>query len=1239
MNQSEAVTKILEIKVRYDDALQKIAEYNKKIDEAKVRQLTLNAQFKAGGMSSEEFSKQMEASNAVIRDYQGEVRTLRKELQNNITEQKNQEGSLIALRAELSNLTRQYDAMGKAEREGAKGEELRQHIVSVTNELKSAEEETKRFFRNVGNYNEATKPLQMQLRELTMQLAEMERQGLRGSDAYNELAKEAGALQDNIADARAEIQHFASDTRLLDNTVNIVTTASTAWQTYQGAVQAFGVESQEAMEAMEKLQGIIAMTNGLQQLHATFTDNSSASYKILHGILRLVGLEKQKEAVSTVAQTTAENANTAATNANTASETANITATKGVTAANNAETVSLVATTGAMTAATVAGKVLRAVLMTLGIGLVVAALGALVSIAGDVIDFFFGTSEEAKHAAEMQEALNAAIDEGHKAYAKAAAEIDSYTSRLENFNGTKEQEKELVKELNDKYGKAMGYYDTAAQWKEVLTKNGKAYCDMLMKEAEAQALLNKYTEAFVTLQETQRKAASEFGNWTTTKAGDEDRKRKAVAQADADAKYWLDEYKKKMKEAENIKFDFNFTEHKNPSSSSGSGKGGSGGKSDAQKQAEQEAKELADAQKRRQELLRKAEDELLKIVEDSYERRRQATTNSYDRQIEDAKKKIEEEKKILSKAIQAGNNELANVERESISALTIQMEALEKQKNAALAALDRKHLQEEIRNRDEVNASRLAILQKGSEQELELKRQHISDEYQLDLLALENATMTEEQKNEMRINLAEKYYSDLDALQQEHQEQYMEKIRLHYENEINELLLKNDRTYEEQVNVLNLQAEQADEALRLLEERGQKENQTEEEYQEERLEARQAAAERHKAIVDYENEVEASRMEAASQVTGGLIKLTAAIGEKDKEMAKLSKVITLAQIAIDTGKALSAGIASASSMPYPSNLVAIATTVATVLANIATAISTVNSAKFAHGGVAGLVDGKIDDDKDRLMVRVNKGEMILNEQQQQRLYNNLTGKQGELTENAQQELFGIADGKIEAPVVKDSNVDMSEQGSVEPVKTPAASPDEQQKEEQKPAASTSALTNEQREILNKMVTEKVEVALTDAAETMTVRVGTESITLNDEQRNNVRKAFSEELRVYEEVLAKDIANEGAVNRASADSLVIDEVRKSAAETDEIGKTLSRAITGGTPDHPLPDFAPITSSFAEIGNGAPISTRNIYDTVAAESGMVDQMAETIENMPAPVVSVEDINEGQRRVEVIENIDTL
>ena len=1224
MNQNEAVTKILEIKVKYDDALQKIAEYNKKIDEAKVRQLTLNAQFKAGGLSSEEFAKQMEASNAVIRDYQGEVRTLRKELQNNITEQKNQEGSLVALRAELSNLTRKYDEMGKAERESAKGEELRQHIVRVTNELKSAAEETKRFFRNVGNYNEATVPLQKQLKDLTMQLAEMERNGLRGSDAYNEIAKQAGQLADNIADARAEIQHYASDTRLLDNTVNIITTASTAWQTYQGAVQAFGIESQEAMEAMEKLQGIIAMTNGLQQLHATFTDNSTASYKLLHGILRLVGLEKQKDAVSTTAQTVAETANTAATNANTASETANITATQGVTAANNAETVSLVATTGAMTAATIAGKVLRAVLMTLGIGLVVAALGALVSLAGDVIDFFFGTSEEAKHAAEMQEALNAAIDEGNKAYAKAAAEIDSYKSRLENFNGTKEQEKELVKELNDKYGKAMGYYDSAAQWKEVLTKNGAAYCQMLMKEAEAQALLNKYTEAFVTLQETQRKKASEFGNWTTTKAGDEERKRKAVAQADADAQYWLNEYKKKMQEAENIKFDFNFTTHEQPKTTTSGGSG-----SGKNNKADDQAKAEAAAQKRMLEEVRKAQDALNKLIEDNIDRRRAQINASYQNQLADLRKKLEEERKIYE-ANKGKNNTIAQASLTTMAALNEQMVALEKQKNKDIEALERDHMERMIRNRESYVKQRLELVKKGSEEELTLKQQQLNDEYQMELIALERSTMTEQEKNDMRIALAEKYYSDLDALNQQHQDDLLAKLKQEYENQINELLLKDDRTYEEQQRVLQLQAEEADKALEMLEERGQRENQTEEEFMAERLEARQAAAERHKAIVEYENQVEQTRMEAASQVTGGLIKLTAAIGEKDKEMAKLSKIITLAQIAIDTGKAISAGVASASSMPYPSNILAIASTVATVLANIATAISTVNSAKFAKGGVAGLVDGQIDDDKDRLMVRVNKGEMILNEQQQGRLFKALTGKKGDLTETAQQELFSIADGKVVAPVEKSNIQGGDEQGTVEPAKAVPAMPADEPKEEEQPS-TTPEITKEQQDILNRMVTEKVEVALSDASEKMQVRVGTETITLTDEQRNNVRKAFADEMRVYEDALTKEVADEATGTSAFKDGLVINEVQKAA----------TRAVTDGlTPIRQQPlDFKPITGAFAEIGGGAPVSSRSIFDTVAAESGMVDQMAETIENMPNPVVSVEDINDGQRRVEVIENIDTL
>lgn len=1190
MTSSEAVTKILEIKVKYDDALQKISEYNKLIDEAKVRQLTLNAQQKSGTITQEEYSKQMEASRAVITDYQNEVRVLRKEIQNNVTEQKSQEGSLVALRAELSNLTRQYDTMGKAEREGAKGKELQEHIVRVTTELKQAEEETKRFYRNVGNYDGAMKPLKQELRELTMQLAEMERQGLRGSDAYNEMAKRAGSLADNIADARAEIQHYASDTRLLDNTVNIITTASQAWQTYQGAVQAFGIESQEAMEAMEKLQGIIALTNGLQALHATFTDNSTASYKLLHGILRLVGLEKKADAAATTAETVATQANTAATQANTVAEGQNAAASAGATAANNAETASLVATTGAMTAASVAGKVLRAVLMTLGIGLVVAALGALVSLAGDVIDFFFGTSEEAKHAAEIQEALNAALDEGYKAYGKASAEIESYKSRLQNFNGTKEQEKSLVDELNNKYGKAMGYYETAEQWQEVLTKNGKAYCDMLMKEAEAQALLNKYTEAFITLQETQRKEASEFGNWTTTKAGDEERKRKAEEQANKDAQYWLEEYKKKMQEAEDIKFDWNFTEHESPKTKGSGSSGSSSGKKDDQAKAE------AEAQKRMLEEVRKAQDALNKLIEDNAERRRAQINASYDRQIEDLRKKLAEEQKLYN-AQKDKNSTLAQAALATMAALNDQVTATEAQRQKELAELEHQELQRSIANKEAVINRQLEAVQKGTEEELRLKKEKLALELQQELDSIDATTMTEQQKADAKLAIWEKYYQDLDTLEDQAQDQQMAKVKLVYENEINELMMKNDRTYEEQQRVLELQAEQADEALRLLEERGQKEGQTEEEFQAERLEAQQTAAEKHKAIVDYENEVEQARLDAASQVTGSLIKLTNAIGQNNKGFAMMSKVLTLAQIAIDTGKALSAGIASASSLPYPANLAAIATTVATVIANVATAISTVNSAKFAKGGVAGVVDGKYDDDDDRLVVRVNKGEMILNDEQQQRLFTALTGNGGKLTEDSQQQLFGIADGQIVPPATLQNDVDEPATSGTNPAVG---------------AGAMATVTDEQRNVLERMVSEEVDVALTDTAETMSLRVGDERVTLTDEQRSNVRSAFAEEISYYEQHLASDITS--AVDAATGNSL----------------------------NAPLPDFPSLTAAYSEIGQGVSlpgVSGRNIADEDGLQEAFVDRLSLALEDMPAPVVSVEDINDGQRRVEVIENIDTM
>lgn len=149
---SEDVQQILDIKVKYEDAIYGIIRYKEKIEQLKQSIKDLQQQEKDNTISTNEMKVQTEAINATIKEYQYNVRALQKEIQNNVRTENEQEGSLKQLRAQLSNATKAYDEMSKAEREGAKGQELAKHINEITEKLKLAEEETQRYYRNVGNY-------------------------------------------------------------------------------------------------------------------------------------------------------------------------------------------------------------------------------------------------------------------------------------------------------------------------------------------------------------------------------------------------------------------------------------------------------------------------------------------------------------------------------------------------------------------------------------------------------------------------------------------------------------------------------------------------------------------------------------------------------------------------------------------------------------------------------------------------------------------------------------------------------------------------------------------------------------------------------------------------------------------------------------------------------------------------------------------------------------------------------
>lgn len=150
------------------------------------------------------------------------------------------------------------------------------------------------------------------------------------------------------------------------------------------------------------------------------------------------------------------------------------------------------------------------------------------------------------------------------------------------------------------------------------------------------------------------------------------------------------------------------------------------------------------------------------------------------------------------------------------------------------------------------------------------------------------------------------------------------------------------------------------------------------------------------AVIAAESEIQAKQqqvrdaeMKRATETANAISSMLGSLGsvfdeysEQSKAAAVASKAIALGQIAIDTGTAIAGGVSQAMSVPFPANLAAIATTIATVMANILTAKKTIESAKFETGGIVGGTSYT----GDRVPVAANSGEMIITREQQTKLF-------------------------------------------------------------------------------------------------------------------------------------------------------------------------------------------------------------------------------------------------------------
>lgn len=175
-------TRVLNIKVEYKEAINGIVDYKKQIQALKDEEKEMKQAVEDGTLSEEEYQRALAANKIQMKEYSDAIRALEKEVRNNIHAQDEQEGSMKSLRAELSNLTAEYDALSRSERESAKGRELQDKINAVTTEIKEAEEATQRYYRNVGNYENA----------ITGAFGKLRKELAEATNAYEELVKTEG---------------------------------------------------------------------------------------------------------------------------------------------------------------------------------------------------------------------------------------------------------------------------------------------------------------------------------------------------------------------------------------------------------------------------------------------------------------------------------------------------------------------------------------------------------------------------------------------------------------------------------------------------------------------------------------------------------------------------------------------------------------------------------------------------------------------------------------------------------------------------------------------------------------------------------------------------------------------------------------------------------------------------------------------------------------------------------------
>lgn len=391
---------LYDIQIQTTEAVKASAQLQQSIDKLKANQKDLNAEYKAGAISAEQYSIALTKNKTQVSLLTQEQRKYNREIENSNKANVEAEGSYNQLSAQYSLMKDQLNAMSLAQRKGTEeGRKLEAEAKAIYEQMNALQQATGKASLNVGNYEEAIRNVLGENTEFsnTLQgmqdklkaLQELMRGADVGSQAFKDANDEAGKLRVQIDQALGKVDEFGD--REPKNPLK---------KAYEDAFEA-----------------ATGLTSALELINLTSSENENVA-------------ELQAKATKAVA--IAQNLQNLARAKGAIIDTAQIIKTKALTAAQAAYTAVVGTSTGVM-------KAFRIALAATGVGALVIGIGLLIAnfdkvravvlkfipglqqvgdkvmgIVNAVTDFIGITSEAERKAAETGKKQIAALDKDIK---------------------------------------------------------------------------------------------------------------------------------------------------------------------------------------------------------------------------------------------------------------------------------------------------------------------------------------------------------------------------------------------------------------------------------------------------------------------------------------------------------------------------------------------------------------------------------------------------------------------------------------------------------------------------------------------------------------------------------------------------------------------------------------------------------------------------------------------------------